>query len=266
MIPFALNNDRPCRLRLSSGGHHRFGGPSIHQGAIPAGTNTALHLLVCLDLSDENCPVMAKGRARYLPLYYPLKYGSGGPELQYAVLSDGEIKLIYLSDESPDDVDDQYVCVSALPSSPAELIPLSYEEARAIEFAGGYFQPNDADRALLAGLNTPHPMIRIGGFRSLPRNAGAVICRNRECRLFGREIYLQLIASIPPVPVGGTDDFWHEYQGGDVEFCFGLCPSCGTIIGFNVAGRRCRPKRFDGAYKGGDFAGARCSTYSRPGS
>jgi hypothetical protein len=41
---------------------------------------------------------------------------------------------------------------------------------------------------------------------------------------------------VRPIPVKGSDKFWHEFQGGHVDFCFGFCHYCGTIIAFNVAG------------------------------
>ncbi len=236
MPSFALEDGRPCRLRLASAGPHRFGGPPAHRGATPRGTRTPLHLLLLLDLADPSCPVRSDGAVRHLPLYYPLKFGFGGPTVQYAVTSDEEIDILHLSDEFPDPEDEQYVRVTELPSSPAEIVPLRYEEARIISFAGGHFQPSAEDRAILDELNREHDLILIGGGRRLPVNAGDVICRNRKCQFFERRVWFEVIASVPPVPVRGSDEFWHEYQGGQVEFYFGLCRYCGTVIAFNVAG------------------------------
>jgi hypothetical protein len=191
--------------------------------------------LLLLDLADPACPVKSDGRVRYLPLYYPLKFGCGGSIVQYAVTSDDAVELLHLSDEIPDPEDQQYVGVAELPSSPAEIVPLRYEEARIVSFAGGYFQPNAEDRAILDELNREHDLILIGGHRRLPLNAGDVICRNRRCEFANRRVWLDVIASLPPVAVRGSDDFWHEYQGGYVEFYFGLCRYCRTVIAFNVA-------------------------------
>src|SRR5688500_4357600 len=102
MASFALENGRPCRLRLSAAGPHRFGGAPAHRGVTPRGTRTPLHLLLLLDLADPNCPVRSDAGVRYLPLYYPLKYGVGGPTVQYAVASDDEIEILHLSDDAPD--------------------------------------------------------------------------------------------------------------------------------------------------------------------
>jgi hypothetical protein len=235
MASFKLKDGRPCRLRLGLEGPHRFGGPPAHRGVTPANTDTPLHLMLLLDLADGSCPIKSDGTVRYLPLYQPLKYGYGGPRIQYAVLSDDEIKILYMSDEFPDTKERQYVRVPELPSSPAEILPLRYEEARMLDFVGGYFQPNSDDRAILNQLEREHPVILIGGQRRPPENAGDLICRNPDCKFFDRRVWVDQIASIPPVPVNGAKDFWFEYDSADVTFYFWLCWYCGTIISFNVA-------------------------------
>jgi hypothetical protein len=227
MSDFSPKNGRPYRLRLSSTGLHSFGGAPMHRGVTPAKTDTPLHLLLTLDLSDEHCPIETESQIRRLPFYFPLKYGFGGPELQYDVVSDEEIKIIYLSDAAANDVDQQYVQVAELPTA--------QEEARILGFAGGYFQPNEADAALLAELNRPHPLVRIGGYRRLPQNAGDVICRNQNCEFFNRRVRLDVLATIPPIPVDGDDRFWHEFQGAHMEFYFCSCKYCKTVIAFNVS-------------------------------
>jgi hypothetical protein len=235
MISFELKNRRPCRLRLGPPGPHRFGGPPAHRGITPPHTDTPLHVLLLLDLADAHCPIKSDGSVRHLPLYYPLKYGLGGPSVQYAILSEEEVCILYMSDPVPDAEDRQYVRVPELPASSAEIIPLRYEEARILAFASSYFQPNAEDRAVLDDLNREHPVILIGGDSRLPVNAGDVICRNRECQFFGRRVWLDIIATIPPVPINGVTEFWYEYEGGDLEFIFGFCRYCRTIIAFNVA-------------------------------
>jgi hypothetical protein len=76
--------------------------------------------------------------------------------VQYAVLSDDEINILYMSDEVPDAEGRQYVRVPELPTSSAEIIPRRYEGARILAFAGGYFQLNAEDRAILDELNREH--------------------------------------------------------------------------------------------------------------
>ena len=235
MARFALRDDRPCRLCLAPDGPHRFGGRSAHKGVTPRGAHIALHLVLLLDLRDPNCPVRSDGPVTYLPLYYPLKYGVGGPELQYRVVSDTEIEILHISDRAPDAEDQQYVRVPELPASPARILPLTYEQARILAFAGGYFQPDEKDRNILRDLTRHHPLILVGGYRRLPVNAGDPACRNPGCESFGRRVRVTVIASVPPVPVNGSDEFWHEYQGGDVKFYFCLCNHCATVIAFNVS-------------------------------
>ena len=67
---FSLKNYLPYRLVLGKTGPHRFGGSPAHDGAIPRGTNVALHHFLSLDLSDPNCPIRTESAIRYLPLYY----------------------------------------------------------------------------------------------------------------------------------------------------------------------------------------------------
>jgi hypothetical protein len=233
MASFMLKDGRLCRLRLCTDGPHRFGGVPVHRGVTPANTDTPLQTILLLDLADGNCPIKSDGTTRYLPLYYPLKYGA--PAVQYAVLSDDEIKILYMSDEVPAAEERKNVRVQQFPASSAEILPLRYEEARILEFVGGYFQPNANDSAILRELEHDHPIILIGGYRRLPVNAGDVICRNLECQFFNRRLWLDVVASIPPVPINGADDFWYEYKGANMELYFGLCRYCKTIIAFNVA-------------------------------
>ena len=244
MAKFALKDYRSYRLVLADTGPHRFGGPPMHIGVIPAGTETPLHLILCIDLADANCPVKTESPIRYLPLYYPLKYGQGGPEVQYAVLSDTEIQILRMSDDTPDDESRAYVRVSQLPESRAQIIPLEYEEARILGFMDveGYFQLNAEDWAILHRLygrsriiSIGGNLIRVGGVQVNVRNAQDVLCQNKECEFFGRRVYFEVVAAIPPIPVKGVDEFWHEYQGGDLQFCFGLCRYCGTVIAFSRA-------------------------------
>ena len=185
---------------------HRFGGRGWHRGITPTGTRTPLHLLLLLDLRDPNCPVKSDRPLRRLPLYYPLKYGYGGPSVQYDVRSDSTIKLLFISDPKPDATDRQYVQVDQFPQSRAEIVPLTYAEARIIGFrkASGFFQPNRADMAVLNRLDREHEMVELGGDWPLHPNAGDVICRNPACDGFNRRVSFQTIARIPPVAVTDT--------------------------------------------------------------
>ena len=50
--------------------------------------------------------------------------GTVARRYRYAVLSDEEIKILYMSDEVPDSVGSEYVRAPELPPSAAEVLPL----------------------------------------------------------------------------------------------------------------------------------------------
>lgn len=155
MISFSHKAGLKCehRLVLNERGIHRFGGPPGHRGAVPPNSDVALHHFLSIDLLDSNCPFKSEMPVRFLPLYYPLKYGFGGPEVQYGIVSDTEIKILYLFPELPDKEEEQYVKVSELPGSQADILPLTHEEARILAFAGGGYQPNPEESAILDRLD-----------------------------------------------------------------------------------------------------------------
>lgn len=235
MVMLRVTGPDLCQLKIGKRGPHQFGGTANYHGDTPAGTDTPLQLMVRLDLSDKSCPIKAEEGLRYLPLFFPLKYGMGGPELQYEVLSDNRVKILYLSDPEPDPTGSQYVQVDVLPLANAQMRRLKYEEARAILVQRSYMKPQQGDAEILDALHQPHSMIRIGGDLPLPANASDIVCRNAGCKQFEKRVRVEVLAAIPPVPVSGDDAFWYEFQGGYVEFYFCLCPHCRTMIAFNVA-------------------------------
>jgi hypothetical protein len=90
--------------------------------------------------------------------------------------------------------------------------------------ADGYFQPNAEDRRVLEQLDVNN-LIEIGGRHDHIVNAPDVICRNPACECFERRVYFDSITMVRPIPINGDDEFWYEFQSGDVVFCFGLCRS-----------------------------------------
>lgn len=233
---FAKHSEQPFRLVPEDSGVHMFGGRCHFSGIVPEG-GVPVQQLLLIDLNDANVPFRAEPRARYLPLLYPFKYGMGGPTIQYSIVSDSEVEILYLSDPAPDEPERQYLQVEDLPERPLALRALSYEEARCLAFMrnDGYFQPNVGDNRVLDSLDRNH-LINFGGRRNHIVNAPDIICRNLTCELHGQRTRFDFIADVPPIPVNGSDDFWYEFQGGYVDFCFVLCRYCGTIIAFNVAG------------------------------
>ena len=234
MRSFQLANRRPFRLVPNAAGQHRFGGVCSMDGITPAGTSVPVQLVIELDLTDEQVPVKCAANLTKLPLLYPFKYGCGGPEIQYDVVSDTEVKILYMSDPHPDDEDAQYLELDVLPEVQLELLPLKYEEARILGFRAqdGFFQPNDEDQKILDRLDTDN-LIKVGGRRDYVINAAASRCHNPDCTRNGEYTHLEYFAIVPAIAVDGDTEFWYEYEA-DVDFCFAFCHCCGTIIAFNV--------------------------------
>ena len=116
------------------------------------------------------------------------------------------------------------------------LKPLTYEEGRILGFMSvdGHFQPNQEDLEILQRLDVNH-LAEVGGHHPYIRNAPDIICRNPRCEFNQRRTYFDTVLLLPPFPVNGEDEFWYEFQGACMTFCFGLCRFCGTVIVFNVA-------------------------------
>jgi hypothetical protein len=235
MPAFVLDNYRPFRLLPFPDGPHRFGGSTAHHGLVPKGTDVPVQHVLSLDLTDSLIPISNDAGIETLPLFYPFKYGYGGPEMQYAVHSDTEIEILHMSDSEPDEPDEQYLQVEELPAANMSLTPLTYEQARILGFlsTNGYFQPSKDDNKILDQLDTNN-LVKVGGFHPRIPNAPDVVCHNPTCEFNGRRVYFDAIVLMPPISINGRDDFWCEFQGALMKFCFGLCRYCGTVITFNV--------------------------------
>jgi len=239
MSKLYLEEFQQVRLTAQPDGRHQFGGPAKHSGVIPVGSDVPIQLVLSLDVTDPLFPIKSERGISALPLYYPFKYGVGGPEIQYAVRSDSDVEILYMSDSLPDDADSQYLQVDDLPYAAAAIEPLTDEQARLLALLAveGRLQPN-VDRSVFDGLDLRN-LIQLGGKNRFLRNAPSIVCRNQECSNFSQAVNSSVIATVPPIMVDGQDDFWYEFQGGDVEFCFLLGHCCGSIIAFNAAD--CRP-------------------------
>ncbi len=188
-------------------GPHVFGGPVSHRGATPSGSSVPVHKLLSLDLHDDAIPFDSYA-IRYLPLYYPLKYGFGGPSMQYSVVSDEEIHILYMSDPTPDPPDEAYVEIEAFPE---------------IRYAAQ--SPIHNDDAI------DWFTLTLGGTRTLDQKSDQ--CENKPCPNYHAEPDVDLIASIPPKPIPGHEDIWWEFEGAYMLFCFWLCRGCDTILTSN---------------------------------
>jgi hypothetical protein len=90
-----VRNTQMFTMTPKASGHHMFGGHADHRGATPRNSSIPTHKLLTLDLRDPLLPFRSDTLHR-LPLYYPLKYGSGGPSMQYLVISDDEIDIFFI--------------------------------------------------------------------------------------------------------------------------------------------------------------------------
>lgn len=229
-------NERPFRLVPAKKGKHKFGGSCAFKGLKPKGCKVPIQQLLLLDLRDVDIPFKATPKISFLPLLYPFKYGFGGPEVQYSLVDKETVKILHISPNKPDEPDFQYLQVPELPPLALELTPLTYEEARCLTFMreDGFFRSNEADKEILNRLDCNH-LISLGGRRNYIPGMPDVHCRNPKCERYEKRTSFKLIASIPPIPVNGEDDFWYEFRGAYMSFHFGLCYSCHTIISFNTA-------------------------------
>jgi hypothetical protein len=236
-VKVSKQNEQPFRLIPSNRGVHVFGGHCKFSGIVPKNSDVPIQQLLVIDLRDAGIPFKTEPQIPYLPLLYPFKYGTGGPEIQYSIVSDTEVEVIYISDPVPDEEEWQYLQVSELPKQPLMLQALTYEEARCVTFMreDGHFQPDRSDLAILKRLDINN-LISLGGRRRHIANAPDIYCRHPECEYYNKRTMFQFVATIPPIPVNGSDEFWYEFQGAHVDFCFGFCYYCKTIIAFNVAG------------------------------
>jgi hypothetical protein len=221
------------RVEIQESGRHRFGGAVAHQGVVPPGSDVPLHHLLTIDLADLRSPFQySSGSIRYLPMYYPLAYGSGGAQVQYAVVSDDEIEIVHMSDHEPDG-EDAYFQHEQLPKGRAQIVPLTYEELRLSVFMSHSpdVDLDPEDFALWMGMGGNYS-IRLGAPPHV--NQADATCHNSDCELFERSFIPEPLVSVPPIPINGVTDFWDEYDNEYIEFRFGLCPSCRQIIAFNV--------------------------------
>jgi hypothetical protein len=128
--------------------------------------------------------------------------------MQYSVVSDQQIQILYLSDPNPDPPDEVYVKVDAFPE---------------IRYAARPPIPNDKGIDWFT--------LTLGGTGTLNHKSDQ--CENKDCRNYRADPDVDLIASIPPKPIPGHKDIWWEFEGAYMLFYFWLCRGCKTILTCN---------------------------------
>ncbi len=217
-------------FKFNKNGTHQIGGISKYKGIFPKNSDVSLHHLLTIDLADLNSPFYYKEKEiRYLPLFYPLAYDNGGAEAQYEITADDEIKIIYMSNDTPDE--EPYIEVKHLPLAYGELIPLQYAEKRMRIMDQSFCEMDQEDDCLRDKLGG-NSMICfehdiVGDYLDMEQ-----ICRNSQCLQFEQIVTTELLTIFPALPINGENEFWYDYDT-DVDFCFVMCPYCRTIITFN---------------------------------
>ena len=196
-----------------------------------------MHLMMILDMNDPLVPIQPdESGLRFLPLYYPLRYGFGGGEVQYSVDSNDKITILSAFHMKSVDEGEDYPFPDQFPQLPASLVPLSYVQHRAIvesEHSSNHFNEDEeckADLQILKDLDY-WKLARFGDNFSPIQGGIQLCCQNKKCKWKGKVVRVEVFASFRN---SLTDDIsiWGEY-GDDVEIYFGLMSCCNTITTVN---------------------------------
>lgn len=196
-----------------------------------------MHLLLLLDLRDKLVPIESAGEnVRTLPLYYPLRYGMGGGEVQYDIVSDTRIRILSSLHEEDADDPEGFWFPDEFPTIPVTIVPLTYAQNRAIaasEHGSNHFSADPeakADLQILRDLGY-WSMIRLGDNFSPSQGGIRWPCRNRTCKWRSKEVRVDVFASFTSTL---TDEIsiWGDH-GDDAEIYFGLTSCCRTIVAVN---------------------------------
>lgn len=223
------NHARPCRIIFDRSRYlHRFGGLPKHKGTVPRGGKVSMHHLLTLDLRDPLCPVETKESwLRYVPLYYPLRYGCGGGQAQYQIISNEKIKILHINETGVDE--EVYPFMTEFPEFRLRLEPFSYEQFRALLMAeqADAYEISAQDEKRLKSIGQEH-LVQIGG-PIFPLGSDIRFeCQNPKCSWFGRMAVAEVIARFNSDVKTGVEIFG-EF-GADVQIYFSLCQMCGTIV------------------------------------
>lgn len=190
-----------------------------------------MHRLLTLDMSDPLVPLEFSGASiRYLPLYYPLRYGYGGGQAQYRVVSNTRIEVLNVNERGPDD--DEYPFMDHFPERSVYLEPFTYEQFRALLIAeeGDGFDLSRQDLRSLRGIKHEH-LIQLGGHVSTLGGDIRVRCKNPKCDWENTDTAVHVFARVSAVPAADLLLFG-EFSS-DVEIYYGFCRGCGTIVTCN---------------------------------
>ena len=183
----------PSIVRFIGGKYqHRFGGSPCHEGVVPKKHKVPMHLMMILDMNDPLVPIQPdESGLRFLPLYYPLRYGFGGGEVQYSVDSNDKITILSAFHMKSVDEGEDYPFPDQFPQLPASLVPLSYVQHRAIvesEHSSNHFNEDEeckADLQILKDLDY-WKLARFGDNFSPIQGDIQWCCQNKKCKWKGK--------------------------------------------------------------------------------
>lgn len=226
----AKENSSPSRVVFKRSKYqHLFGGVAGHKGSIPANQSAPMHLVLTLDMRDPLVPLEFVDKSiQSLPLYYPLRYGDGGGEAQYRVVSDSSIELLHINGSEADD--EEYPFMVSFPEVSFSLETIPYEQYRAVlmwEQGKGY-TTSPSDERLCHELM---PFLYLAPDILPPCGKLHWSCRNKKCDWFDCDAVIQSFARVSAVPTDDIEMFGEH--GTDVEIYFSLCRKCGTIVAQN---------------------------------
>jgi hypothetical protein len=226
-----------CRVveaNTSDYGHH-FGGGEQYSGTTPDGGVCPVHLLFEFNVHDPTFPISVAGLS-WLPLFFAFQYD--GRPMSYLVHPDYAIEMLEVasSQYTPDFPYRGYP--SSFLTKPVELVPITYEEQRALSLHRRLFenalcpcglQPDD--RHIIERIGTE--FTRIGGYHDLLQGVTDVGCPNQGCELANYKYpVMETFASMWSEPITGID-VWNS-GGEPIQIIYQICPECAAIRTFNL--------------------------------
>ena len=224
-----------CRIRQvnESTYGHSFGGAFGYTGSVPKNGLTSVQLILRLNLKDPTSPLSIEG-VDWLPLFYPFQYDT--PSMAYRVISASAIEILEL-DGTKYVADFPYSGYPmSFPKTPVQLLPMTYEQERAVMFLSHLRRHlfwlealSEEDRQLVKSVGTN--VSKIGICHSFLQEEPLNYCPNDQCELSREFSRLETFATVWNEPVQGFD-LWQS-GGEEIQIIYQICPRCATIVTMN---------------------------------
>lgn len=213
-----ITRSSSCVVEFNESGMHIFGNEISNYNIIGCPQKCRLQNIALIDTNDENSPIIFDDVV-YLPLIFPLKSGSDDLEIVYAITSELEINIRYLSKFSFENLS-RHFSLDALPGKKFNLRPMTYEERRI--YHSSISDPSPEDALLLERLNHRNCW-RISGMIDYCNGIHEYTCiTGTICKIWNFATF-KLNSEI-------VGDIWEDLTGS--ELCFGVCFDCLHIHGY----------------------------------